>query len=624
MNLTDLRKLNNDSKDKLLAAQSVEALYKETSDAYLKYHRDWYIYERFVRGDHWVVFNKTTNKIQNLPLGDGEIRRTVNKIRSQVRSIKNFIKRNQPRWEAHPTDITDEAFEEARKNNKIMQNIYKTRRFPLLLTDIIVNSLKYSIGILEGGIVKKDGQDYLDFWCDDTFDIFFDPSATCVQDCRFIIKAISKPITYIQEFYGVKEIAADNKEAASEYKDWLLKEISSKGENKGSKDLETAIIKELWIKWVEGGKTKIKIITACGDKVLKIQETRFRRYPFFIYTPERTANQIIGEAWIKDLISLNKSLDKVTSQVETYIQRMLGGKYLIKQGVEVSMITDGGAEKIYYKGNTPPTQQNLQPLPSAIANFSQGIERWIEEFGGAREATLGRVPGSLQSGKGVEALQAADAATVSESVENLEWFLSDVAEFCSEIIEDYNVASEEIIEGNEKIKFIGNVENPPENTMVVRARKFDVKIVPEVAYTEEARKDWVMRLAEAGILDPQTVLEFFSFSNIEDIIARVKQREQEKFKEDMVKQRESHRTDGNAPEDTADLANQENMAMAAGQAVPLTPQALWTPEHTELHNLFIKENKSAYEQNMDMWNEHLANEQQYMDGGEQPMQQPMQ
>jgi hypothetical protein len=54
------------------------------------------------------------------------------------------------------------------------------------------------------------------------------------------------------------------------------------------------------------------------------------------------------------------------------------------------------------------------------------LERWIEEFGGIREASLGRVPGSLQSGKGLEALQSADAATVAEPIENLEEFLADI------------------------------------------------------------------------------------------------------------------------------------------------------------------------------------------------------
>lgn len=610
MTINDLRKIK-DTKDSGVA-KYIDSLYEETLKANLKQHRDWYINERFVRGDHWIVFNKTLNRIQTLPgTSDNEVRRTINKIRSQVRSVKNFIKRNQPRWEAHPIDITDDAFKEAKKYNKVLKHYYETRYFPALLTDVIVNALKYSVGILEGGVIDKLGKQYLDFWVDDTFDIFFDPAATTVQSCRFIIKAVKKPISTIKEFYGVEKVASDNKEAASEYKDWLENEKYNRASAKGSEDLQTAIVKELWIKWVEGNQVRVKIITTTGSQVLKVQEVKYRRYPFFVYNPEKISNAIYSDAWVKDLISVNKSLDKTVSQIETYIQRMLGGKYLIKQGVEVSSITDNGAEKIYYKGSTAPVQQNLQPLPAAPFTFTQSCERWIEEFGGAREASLGRVPGSLQSGKGVEALQAADAATVAEPIENLETFLREVSEFILEIIEDYQIASEEIVFDGEAIKFIGNVQNPPADALVIKSRKVDVKIVPEVAYTEEARRDWIMRLAEAKLLDPQTVLEYFSFSNIDDIINRVNKQKEEEFKQEMIKQRESHRTDGNGPEDTADLANQENMAMASGQQPPLTPQALWTPEHTELHMLFIKENQDAYTQNQAIFDEHIQAEEQF-------------
>jgi len=100
-------------------------------------------------------------------------------------------------------------------------------------------------------------------------------------------------------------------------------------------------------------------------------------------------------------------------------------------------------------------------------------------------------------------------------------------------------------------------------------------------------------------------------SNVGDILARMKKLKEEEFKQEMLKQKESHRTEGQGPEDTADLADQENLQMAAGQQVPLTPQALWTPEHTELHMAFIQQNQDAYNQNQQIFDEHIANEQNY-------------
>jgi hypothetical protein len=97
----------------------------------------------------------------------------------------------------------------------------------------------------------------------------------------------------------------------------------------------------LWIKYNDKeGKTKVKVLTVAGNQIIRDRETTYKRLPFFVYNPEKYQNSIYSDPWIKDLISPNKSLDKMASQIESYIQRMLGGKMIIKQGVEVTTVTD--------------------------------------------------------------------------------------------------------------------------------------------------------------------------------------------------------------------------------------------------------------------------------------------
>lgn len=597
--------------------KAIDALYDDTSQVYRKQHRDWYINDRFVRGEHWIVYNKTANKIQTLPVATGEVRRTINKIRSQLRGVKNFIKRSQPRWEIHPDKVTDSAYQTAEAKNKILQNIFRKRQIKQKMTDLIINALKYSVGFLECGIVKKNGKDIVDFWVNSTYDILPDPSANNLQNCRYIFKTFTKPVEAIKnnKNYNVDkdEILSEDKEAAAEYKNILELEKYNKEGNKQNKNLQTTIVKELWLKWEEGKETKVKVITIAGNNVLRVYIPKYRRYPFFSYNPERSGNSIFSEPWIKDLISINKSLDKTASQIEAYIQRMLAGKFLVKKGVEISPITDKGAEFVYYKGAVPPRQLDLQPLPAAPFTYVNNTERWIEELGGVRDASLGRSSGSLQSGRGIEALQTADAGTVAEPIENLEICLQDIGEFVLELIADHNVASETIVEGDAEIQFIGKVANSNlEKTTVVNGDE-EVKaiIVPEVSYSESEKKEWTMRLAEAGLIDEQTLLEQFKFSNISEIVQRMEKKKEEEFKQEMTKQRESHRTDGNAPQDTAAMADSENMQMASGQEVPATPKVLWTPEHLDLHILFIKENSDAYAQNKDLFDSHISQEEQY-------------
>jgi hypothetical protein len=594
----------------------VNSLYKSISGMSLKQQRDWYINDRFLRGEHWVVYDKTADRIVSIPIDTGEIRRTINKVRSQVRGVKNFIKRSQPRFVVEPNDATDDAYDEANKKNKVVSNIYRGLKMPEVMTDLIVNSLKYSVGVMEAGVVEELGIKKIKAWVDDTFDVAFDPSAKNISDCRFLIKAVKRPVEQIINNKGYKvedKQIGEDREAASDYKNVMEREKSNPEQRTGNDDLETTIVKELWLKYTKDNKIVVRVITIAGNNVLADQTTRYKRYPFFLYSPERSAGGIYGEPWIKDLISLNKSLDKTASKIESYIDRMLAGKWLIKQGTEVSTITDKGAEKIFYKGSTAPTQQNLQPLPAAPFNYLGQLERWIEELGGTREASLGRVPGSLQSGKAVEALQSADAGTVAEPIENLEFLLQDFGEFILELISEYQDTTNEVIEDNEKVSYIkASAENKPEGAISIFGNeKVHVQIVPEVAYSDDARKEWLMRLAEAKIIDEKTLLERFQFSNVGDIIDRVQINKEEEYKKEMLKQRESHRTDGNGPQDTADLADQENTQMAAGQEVPMTPRSIWSPEHLQLHMAFLSQDRMAYENNKELFDAHVLNEEQY-------------
>jgi len=38
----------------------------------------------------------------------------------------------------------------------------------------------------------------LNFWVNDTFDIFFDPEATSMKDSRFVLKVVKKSLTSIK------------------------------------------------------------------------------------------------------------------------------------------------------------------------------------------------------------------------------------------------------------------------------------------------------------------------------------------------------------------------------------------------------------------------------------------
>ncbi len=593
----------------------VDNIYNDTKSWMLKIHRDWYLNERFARWDHWVYYNKTLWKIDKIPVEQWEIRRTVNKVKSQIRGVKNFIKRNQPRWQTSPSDWTDESLKEAITSNKILQHYYDTLNFRSLLTDIIVSSLKTSVWILQVWVSENKWEIDIDAFPMNPFEVMFDPTSQDYRKWRFIALSYPMPISTIKEKYSKviwkdsnTDVSWDSIESESEFWSLLEKERKWTSDSSSSKEMATSIVKELWIRWSEWWNTKIRRITTWKGYILDVYDTKYKRFPIFVYNPEKAFNSPYSEPWIKDLISLNKSLDKTVSAIESYIHRMLGGKYLIKKWVEVSTITDKGAEKIYYKGNVPPIQMQLQPLPYTPIQYSNSTEQWIEELWWVREASLGRAPWSLQSWKWVEALQASDAATVSEPVENLEDFLREVGEFILDIVSEYSITSKEINVWWEAVKFTWK-EWANIDWVIKINRKTNVKvvIVPEIAHSEDAKFERMMQMVQLWILDPQTVLEKLEVSNIADVMERVKYIQQQKMQDEMLKQKASH-SKWEWIEDYADLADNENQSMSMWKQIPETPDSMLTQDHTNLHLAFIKEFQQDYMQNQELFDQHIMSE----------------
>lgn len=593
----------------------VDTLYDETKNWILKLHKDWYINERFVRWDHWVYYNKSLWKIAQIPVEEWEIRRTVNKIRSQIRWVKNFIKRSQPRWQCSPKDWSDEAMEESIASNKILQDQYESLAMKRLMTDIIVNSLKTSVWILQVWVSNITWMwPEIEAVVKNSFEVMFDPASTDYRKWRFILVSYPVPVSTLKEKYSWVlwkdwEVSPDNKEWESEFWDLLEKERTNKSTWQ-SRELDTVIVKDIWLRWIENWKVKIRQIVTCKWYILDVYNPKFNRFPFFVYNPERNFNSVYSDPWIKDLISLNKSLDKTASAIEWYIHRMLGWKYLIKKWVEVSSITDKWSEKIYYKWNVKPEQMRLEPLPYTPITYTSNIEKWLEELWWQREASLWRNPWSLQSWKWIEALQAADAAVVSEPVENLEDFLKEVWEFILDIISEYWIVSKTIFSEWQEVKFVWK-EWPDIKWVVKIKRKAKVKvvIVPEIAYSEEAKFERMMKMVELWIIDAQTVLEKLSLSNIADIMERVKSRKKDEMSEELLKQNASH-WEWNAPADPATLADSENNQMAMWVQIPETPESMLIKEHTDLHIAFVDEFPDDYNKNRELFDAHIQAERQ--------------
>ena len=594
------KKLSEDEKQQVIT--TVDEYFVASQEKMRKHHREWYLIDRFLDGDHWVVFNKLTNSIQSLPVSSGEIRRTINLADTQIRSVKNFITKNAVRMEVHPRG--DVSKEKAEVGHDIAQYYYETCRLKMAQDDIVDEALKHFIGyfVIGLGDTNRDNIPDITVAVRSSYDIYPSPESTdiTIEKCRYVFDTRSE---YIDDIKDNKEYDLINKDTkfesetdtnVSEYKAKLDRDRETKQPQK-SKDLDKITVKDLYFRYRDDTKWKVGQITAAGKQILKIKKLNTKDYPIVPYRTERKIDQLISKPWVKNIISPNKAADKMCSHIETYILRMLNGKILMKENTTMSRFTDKQGEIIKWKGGTAPENWRLEPLPSTPFEYLKYLLRFIEDMGGVHPASLGALPGANQSGRSIEALQAADASNVADPVKNLAYTMTELLYRIFDVLSANTLleATIKVIDGDKKekeVKFIGGqpLKESPEvkqiyeqgKTMIIEDMDVKVEIVPELAYTEAGRYDKLIELADKKIIPPEVILEELRFSNVGDIIKKLNQ---QKRLEGFAKGNERPMVD------PIELANQENNTMGNNQEVQPTPIELVVPEHHNLHIIFLKQ-----------------------------------
>lgn len=603
MKLEDLlEKENLTEEEKQFVVQTNNEYFEASKEKMRRHHREWYLIDRFLDGDHWIVYNKLTNQVQSLPVSNGEIRRTINLADVQFRSTKNFITHNTVRMTVHPRgDISKKKAEIA---HDIAQYYYTTCKLKMLQGDVIDEALKHFIGyfVIGLGQTNEDNVPDITVAVRSSYDIYPSPEATDIttDKCKYVFDTCSQ---YIDDIKSDSEnklidkdtlIASEDQENISEYKSKLERDRESK-QPKKSKSLEKSTVKNLYFRYREEDKWKIGQIRTAGDTILCMKKLNTMNYPIVAYRTERKVDSLISKPWIKNVISPNKAADKMCSHIETYVLRMLNGKIMVKEGTTVSRFTDKQGEIVKWKGGSAPENLPLQPLPSTPFEYLSKLLRFIEDLGGVHAASIGSLPGSNQSGKSIEALQAADSGNVADPVKNLGYTMTEVLYRIFDILSANTLvdATIKVIDGEGKekeVKFLGGkpLADSPEavniaesnNVMVIREMDVDVEIVSELAFSEAGRYDRLLELAKEKIIPVEVILDELRFSNVGSIVKKLQQQQRlEAFSKGSER----------PSVDPIELANQENQTMANGEDVPATSIELRVPEHTNLHEVFLKQ-----------------------------------
>ncbi len=638
---------------------------------------NWYLYDNYYRGNHYIQFNRRTNQIVTPPRPKGQIRLVINKIYSTCRAIRNFATSYRPKWEVAADSTSEDVINNSRKSQETLDFYYDYLEIPRLTKGLVMYMIKYGIGFYQYGWDEEaTGIDGLagevDVWIRDPFDVYLEPSGMetgDIQNCRFIDIAISKPVQDIANNPAYKkididDISGDTMRAASEFKQIMIRnqyatDFADNGElktkilhetlykkrvkdKKEKKDDPDSYHSEVWIaSWIEG-------------HLLRNEKTEFEKYNLIPVASDDNPNEIYGEGYIKNIIPIAKIRNREESQIVEYNNIINRGRFIADKDAGVSKITNETGEIIEHAPGKEVKEFHPGGLAPDLGQQINRLNQYEQEISGVQDAFLGKTPEGIKSGVALESLKAQTANNLQDLKDNLEVGLAQLGEAILEMIANKYIVGRQIKgavgkDGKpEYFKIKGQVGVKPKEKLAAdtyiigKQNKVKVVIGSGLAYTKEGRISRLDKLLEQKVIGPEAYLKGIEFGDVEDTIREASQAQ---FDDAMLQKisRDGMPTgpggtypapqppqgaqggqppaQGGQGADGGDnwfaLAQDENEAMMNGEDIPSTKNA--PKEHTVIHIQYSQsEEAQADEALLQRLLDHIKGEEQMQGIGAAP------
>lgn len=614
-----------EAKQRMLRMKKMEAA---AAAGRRRYDWEWVVRNLYLRGYHFARYNRSTS---TFVLGTRtKVRIPINLMWAQARAIRNQVTAFRPKWEVIPNKPTEAATENAQWSGKLLDYLYEKLGLKRKLKEVVYQGLYTSLGIwqFDWDKAKKD----VSISVVDPFDLYIDPNAPSLDEAQYVIKAVRRPLNYVKThpIYGPsateQDIKPDPKLASSEYKEFLLKSISTSGEGQSSLEdqNEYTILREAQIKeWQEDGTVKIRIMAWTDDCLYPLRDelTKNDEFNYEVFQADIQPLEIYGESWAKHIMPINRVLDALESNIFEYNHFFAKGRFVIDKGSGVRSIVNENGQIIEKNPGYVVTSLPLAPLPPTHLQQIGNMRQYMEDIGGLHEVSMGRIPTGVKSGVGIAELRQADASSQDDLVDALEDFLMRSAKKIFKIIAS-NYTSTKLAEvagpsGAPQYFYAVGEKSPVASKMKNQKQTFGemglplaiigseneirVSVGSWLAYTKQARQEELKELFRLGAIDQQTLLQHLEFGDIKSIMDRsrrerlVQLRQGMKGSQDIMAQRKGV--------DEESLALAENQLMDKG-----TPEPVELEDDHEVHLATHKEglNTTKYpELYFDHMNEHI-------------------
>ncbi|PZD95228.1 hypothetical protein DNH61_11755 [Paenibacillus sambharensis] len=350
----------------------------------------------------------------------------------------------------------------------------------------------------------------------DPANIYHDPSAHKVEDCRYIIYAVPKTVEFIKEKFGV-DVDPENS---------FETEIYSRPGADNAKN--RVMLYEYWYK-EQGG---IHCTYAAGGKILKDIRNVYKhgRYPFVRFVPKKKRKSMLGIGEPQNIMENQKLLNKfmemltrntaLTANPILFVDANSGidpAKFQAKPGI-VQPVTNLSQTKPAEWFQPP---QISRDVPQTIDKLIEVIER----MAGIYDAQTGETPSGVTAAAAIQMLVEQGSIPIKGIAANLNRAIKDVYELMIELVKEFYTEERYIRITDEQ----GNHEFMP--FVGAQYAEIDLDVQVSAGASTPTSKAYIAQLGadlfSAGVLLPSEYLDMQEgLPNKDKIVARLREQEQ--------------------------------------------------------------------------------------------------
>lgn len=472
----------------------------------------WFVNYMYYKGYQNLKFDKTTGTFVK------DVRNPltfyINHTYMVCRAVRNAVMKANPTWDVDALPYGELENDTSRILGEYLAFQYDRLNLEEKVNKTLLYGLLYGLGIFQYGYDDRLDDGEGNAWIEalDPFDTYLDPYCTSIDDARYVIKVMSKPLELLQDNPNYDKKVIENLTTTSSLSESDYKNLILNNENNINNTSKNVILHEGWFVTKDG----IRVVTTSpqSNEILRNELTTFKKLPFEIYQPDINVGGIYGEGWVKNIVPLNKAANYLETSRLEYNILINKGRLLIPKGAGVKSVTNQNGEKIYYKNGFKPEFLPTPPMGSDVDRQINALGTYIQLIGAANEAFIGQTPTGVKSGIAIETLIASNFNQLSDLVNNLSNTLARLGEDILQLGYEYQLLTKPfrasdgeyygILGGGQEAK---DMERLMQVVSIPANPEVRVRITSGVAHTKEAKRDILMTLRAGGDVSRQTLLE---------------------------------------------------------------------------------------------------------------------